>query len=105
MRAEGEDPMITSAIAAIVLLGGGSGSVSTALQHVNGLRKEIGLAELRLNASLNRAAEGHANYMQLNSAMSHSQKPGAKGFTGKSALERARAAGFKGQNDLEDLAF
>ncbi len=68
-----------------------------AFDRINTIRAQAGLGLLAQNAVLDRAAQAHADYMAANNAMTHSEVPGAAGFTGQSHVERAQAAGYAGQ--------
>jgi uncharacterized protein YkwD len=69
--------------------------------YVNKIRKTLGLKEVKLNPFLNKAAENHANYLNLNGTTSgHEEKKGNKGFTGAYHYDRVRAVG--GSSDLAD---
>ena len=58
-------------------------------------RAGIGLSTLSRNAQLDAAAAGHANYLRLNSTVSHEQEAGNPGYTGATLGQRFAAAGYK----------
>ncbi len=62
-----------------------------ALAHVNKIRKEAGLDEVKLNPYLTKAAENHAKYLDLNDDTGHDEVKGKKGFTGEEPKDRILA--------------
>lgn len=72
-------------------------SGNTALDGFNWFnyrRGQIGLSVLTRNGNIDAAAQGHSNYLFLNSTVSHEQTMGQPGFTGVTLLDRLRAAGY-----------
>lgn len=57
-------------------------------------RQQAGLPAPVRDAVIDRAAAGHANYQQLNNLVTHDQSAAAPGFTGETAPDRLRAAGY-----------
>lgn len=57
-------------------------------------RQQAGLAAPVRDARLDEAARGHANYQQLNNRVTHDQNAADPGFTGATAPDRLRAAGY-----------
>jgi uncharacterized protein YkwD len=82
-------------------------SASATQQAVDRLyhyRAIMGIAPIKADAALEKAAMGHAAYYRLNFAGMagmglHKQSPGAAGFTGEDWTARARAAGYRGTVD------
>lgn len=70
-----------------------SASAKQALAYINKIREEAGLAKVELDPYLTKAAENHANYLTLNSIMSHEEVQGKKGFTGVSNKDRILKVG------------
>lgn len=65
------------------------------LDYLNKIRRAIGIQELVLDPYLTKAAQNHADYLELNGYQEGgSEDPSKKGFTGKSVRERATAAGY-----------
>lgn len=64
-----------------------------ALAHVNKIRKEAGLDEVKLNPYLTKAAENHAKYLDANGETGHDEVKGKKGFTGEGPKDRVLAVG------------
>ncbi|MDQ2809719.1 MAG: CAP domain-containing protein [Chloroflexota bacterium] len=77
-----------------------------ALDRVNAYRQRVGLAPLRLDVALNRAAVGHATYYVLNAAAGgmtgmglHSEQPAQPGFIGATIYDRIKGQGYKGSGN------
>ena len=73
------------------------------LDRVNAYRQRVGVAPLRLDPALNRAAVGHATYYVLNMADGsmtgiglHSEQPGKPGFIGATIADRIHGQGYPG---------
>ncbi|MFD1957783.1 leucine-rich repeat domain-containing protein [Paenibacillus thailandensis] len=65
------------------------------LDYLNKIRRAVGIQELELDPYLTKAAQNHADYLELNGYQEGgSEDPSKKGFTGKSVRERATAAGY-----------
>ena len=64
------------------------------ISWMNFRRAQAGLAALQRNSSIDRAAQAHANYQQLNNVVTHDETAGLPGYTGKYAPERLIAAGY-----------
>ncbi|MCM3714101.1 CAP domain-containing protein [Alkalihalobacillus oceani] len=62
-----------------------------ALDHLNGIRANMGLDPVELDPYLNKAAQNHADYLSVNgnpfSLESHRQDPSKTGFTGVTASD------------------
>ncbi len=72
-----------------------SGDVaSDGLAWINYRRTQAGLQTVTREAQLDRAAAAHAAYQQLNNLITHDEDPSRPGFTGVTATERLRAAGY-----------
>ncbi len=74
-----------------------------ALDRINAYRQRVGLAPLRLDTALNRAAVGHATYYGLNAGEGsmigmglHSEQPGKPGFIGATISDRILGQGYNG---------
>ncbi|WP_316570723.1 CAP domain-containing protein [Neobacillus sp. YIM B06451] len=65
-----------------------------ALNHINAIRKKVGVKEVKLNPFLTKSSEDHAKYLTLNNVQGHDQSPDKKGFTGYGPHERRLAVGF-----------
>ncbi len=72
-----------------------SGDVaSDGLAWINYRRMQAGLKVVARDARIDRAAAAHAAYQQLNNLITHDEDPTRPGFTGATATERIRAAGY-----------
>jgi uncharacterized protein YkwD len=69
---------------------------STALEYCNRVRRRMGLPSVGRMKALEIAAQGHAEYLAVRDAQGHEQEPGTPGFTGTTAQQRQRAAGYDG---------
>ncbi|HUS14764.1 MAG TPA: CAP domain-containing protein, partial [Chloroflexia bacterium] len=74
-----------------------------ALDRMNGYRRLAGLAPLRLDAAMNRAAVNHATYYVLNAGDPglrgmglHDEQTGKPGYTGATMADRIHGAGYPG---------
>ena len=73
----------------------------SANDELNELRNSLKLKTLEVDAALGNAASSHAAYMAVNRRVSENEKVSARGFTGITALDRARYAGYGGRLVLE----
>jgi uncharacterized protein YkwD len=64
-----------------------------AIYRSNCYRNLLGLDLGVLDAKLNTAAQAHADYMQKNKTLDHSEQSGKPGYTGEQVWDRAEAAG------------
>lgn len=64
-----------------------------AIYRANCYRNLLGLDLGLLDAKLNAAAQAHADYMQKNKTLDHSEQAGKPGYTGDQVWDRAEAAG------------
>lgn len=64
------------------------------LNWINFRRTQIGIPPLMRNTSIDRAAQGHSDYLKSNNKVSHDQVSGAAGFTGAQLSDRLNAAGY-----------
>lgn len=64
------------------------------LAWINYRRTQAGLLPVMRDARLDRAAAAHATYQQLNNLITHDENPSRPGFTGVTATEGVRAAGY-----------
>ena len=62
---------------------------------INKNRVTCGFSALKQNSLLDTAATGHANYLQVNETISHTQMNTNPGFTAADLLGRATAAGYQ----------
>lgn len=67
-----------------------------ARQLANHYRLRLGLPLWETDLALMAAAIGHAQYLSANKRLSHEQEEGLEGFTGVTAEERAKRAGYFG---------
>ena len=70
----------------------------TAQKIIDQFRKQHGLPAMNSDPSLHAAAQAHSEYMADHSSAGHSERPGRKGFTGRTPGDRARAFGYFGRN-------
>ena len=64
------------------------------LTWINYRRSQAGLAIMQRDARIDRAASAHAGYQQLNNLVTHDEDASKSGFTGVTAPDRLRAAGY-----------
>lgn len=64
--------------------------------EVNRIRGAMGVGRLVQNATLDRLAQTHADYLGQNNEFAHTETPGRPGFTGATFGDRFRAAGYVG---------
>lgn len=62
---------------------------------INYRRSQIGVAALARNSLIDKAAQGHSDYLKTNNTVSHDQVAGNPGFTGVSLLNRLNGAGYQ----------
>lgn len=70
-------------------------SRARAFDSLNSFRTACGFNALEQSPELDIAAQGHAEYVEANSSVVHTQVTGQPGFTGVTAVDRANAAGFQ----------
>lgn len=71
---------------------------------INRNRVTCGFSSVKQNALLDTSANGHANYLQINELISHTQINTRSGFTGVNLLDRATAAGYQASRLGEIIA-
>lgn len=71
-------------------------AAAAALDELNLIRKEIGLAALPLDDRLARAAAAHSSYQWLAGVTGHYEESSQTGFTGRAPWDRAKRFGFPG---------
>ncbi|ULO06270.1 hypothetical protein H1230_25115 [Paenibacillus sp. 19GGS1-52] len=71
-----------------------SSEVVDALNHLNGIRANMGLQAVKLNPFLTKAAENHANYIVSNGVTGHTETTGNIGFTGIDMSSRLASLGY-----------
>ena len=64
------------------------------LVWINHRRAQLGVSVLTRNSLIDRAAQGHSDYLKINDTVSHEQTAGKPGFTGVRTDDRLRAAGY-----------
>ncbi len=69
------------------------------LAWINYRRAQAGLRTVARDARLDHAAAAHAAYQQLNNLITHDERPALRGFTGATASDRLRAAGYPLDSD------
>lgn len=75
-----------------------------ALNYINAIRAKIGVPPVKLNPFLNKAAENHAKYLNINGyADGHDEYAGKKGFTGSTYLDRIKAVGGDPNGDYREI--
>lgn len=71
------------------------GDVATdGLSWINYRRTQVGLTVVTRDSRIDRAAAAHAAYQQLNNLITHDEVTTRAGFTGMTASDRLRAAGY-----------
>ena len=72
-----------------------SGDVAAdGLSWINYRRSQAGLPTAQRDARIDSAAAAHASYQQLNNCVTHDEEASRSGFTGVTAPDRLRAAGY-----------
>lgn len=69
-------------------------SSESALEYLNTLRGQSGLAPLAIDPALQRSAQAHSHYLALQGITGHAEEAGREGFTGETPSARAFAAGY-----------
>jgi uncharacterized protein YkwD len=67
----------------------------SAFNRLNEVRVAAGLGLLKQNKLIDVAAQAHSVYQILNGIVTHTEIPGAPGFTGDGAMPRIAAAGYR----------
>jgi uncharacterized protein YkwD len=67
---------------------------TASLNLVNSIRTAVGVTPLTLNESLNKAAQAHANYQEIDKQMGHFEVAGKPGFSGVDIGSRLSAFGY-----------
>jgi len=76
----------------------------SAYEYLNTLRKQAGMAELKTNDILNRAASNHANYCVQNRVGGHFEMKSGEGYTGHDHIARTIAAGYNSRSTGENVS-
>jgi uncharacterized protein YkwD len=72
-----------------------SGDIATdGLAWIAYRRQQAGLPAPVRDSVIDRAASGHSQYQQINNRVTHDQSPAEPGFTGATASDRLRGAGY-----------
>jgi uncharacterized protein YkwD len=91
-------PPQSTASAALAQVQGAPGATgNTAIDGLNWInfrRTQIGIPALARNPGIDRAAQGHSDYLKNNNKVSHDQVSGAAGFTGAQLIDRLTDAGY-----------
>ena len=78
--------------------------IDKSLAYLNELRSQAGLIELKPNAQLQLAAQGHAEYLFQHRQWGHQQQAGRQGYTGQTPLKRMLAAGYPSRHNSENVS-
>ncbi|WNR46785.1 stalk domain-containing protein [Paenibacillus roseipurpureus] len=80
---------------------------NAAIQYLNGVRSQMGIPVMSLDAKLTKASSNHANYLLANDENGHSETSGKQGYTGEWPWDRASAVGFDTESFgvFEDVSF
>lgn len=81
-----------------------SNNEQKALRAINDYRRVLGLPNLKWKDALNASASAHAQYLQQNNVMSHTELPGKKDFIGKTLTERTGYFGLDASGFAEDIS-
>ena len=73
-------------------------------RYLNEIRTHAGMHPFKRNQTLDRAAQMHADYLLINNAWGHDQRPGHHGFTGVTPLERMLKAGYSSRHNSENVS-
>ncbi|SLK16166.1 MULTISPECIES: CAP domain-containing protein [unclassified Paenibacillus] len=78
------------------------------LAYLNEIRAKVGVGPLELDARLTQASQAHAAYYnttRFEGLTAHREEPGTAGFTGVTAGERGKAAGWPNTSVAEVMSF
>ncbi len=78
--------------------------ISAGYRYLNEMRDRARMVPFRTNRRLQRAAQGHANYLSANRTSGHDQRRGRRGFTGRKPADRTTRAGYPHQNVSENVS-
>ena len=78
--------------------------LSSGYRYLNEMRVRAGMSSFRINPRLQRAAQGHSNYLSANRTSGHDQRRGRRGFTGRKPSDRTTRAGYPHQNVSENVS-
>lgn len=101
---------IYRAITLIVLLSFANSYASSyfatdeAFRYLNEVRTQAGMPPFERDRTLDLAAQMHADYLLINNAWGHFQRPGKNGFTGRTPLERILKAGYSSRHNSENVS-
>lgn len=66
------------------------------LAKINNYRTKLGLSKVKIEPTLHKSAQAHANYLETNPNHGHNEQLGTIGFTGENVWDRASYYGFYG---------
>jgi uncharacterized protein YkwD len=79
-------------------------STQESLSYINKIRVSSGLIPLKKNIFLKKAAYAHAKYIIYNQTSGHFEKRGKRGYTGRTADQRVRYAGYGSRFTMENIS-
>lgn len=98
----------SAASATMVSQGGFTQDQLDGLAYLNEIRAKVGVGPLELDARLSQASQAHATYYnttQFKGRTAHEEGPGTPGFTGVTAGDRGKAAGWPNKSVAEVMSF
>lgn len=98
----------SAASATMVSQGGFTQDQLDGLAYLNEIRAKVGVGPLELDARLSQASQAHATYYnttQFKGRTAHEEGPGTPGFTGVTAGDRGKAAGWPNKSIAEVMSF
>ena len=75
-----------------------------ALTTLNEIRSTLGMSSLQENATLQQAAQAHAEYLVRHRLFTHFEESTRRGFTGSAPMDRALQVGYKARFVGENLS-
>ena len=75
-----------------------------AFEYLNEIRTQAGMQLFKRDRNLALAAQMHADYLLMNNAWGHEQRPGNPGFTGQTPLDRMLRAGYSSRHNSENVS-
>ncbi|WP_339176900.1 CAP domain-containing protein [Paenibacillus sp. FSL R5-0701] len=98
----------SAASATMVSQGGFTQDQLDGLAYLNEIRAKVGVGPLELDARLSQASQAYAAYYnttQFKGRTAHEEGPGTPGFTGVTAGNRGKAAGWPNKSVAEVMSF
>ena len=78
---------------------------NNAIDKINNIRKSSGLAKLKYDSRLKKAAYKHARYIGINRDYGHTERRGRRDYTGINPSQRIVKAGYHTKAVVENISF